>query len=204
MGGRRNPASLNLIVRPIPMRDAHWLCLDCSKDTYDEYYSVRNHIWRRAVEKSQRHGMLCLSCLERRLGRPLRSQDFISAPVNDCVSRFLNQRQTSDNAHAPAKEALQSGEEFDDSPMAWDDYGLIAELTDNKLREIDAALVSLTTVKPVKVASIIGRTISSSPAHVPGLPDFFYLERMRLLVESGALKLVGNMSDLMKCEICLP
>jgi hypothetical protein len=116
----------------------------------------------------------------------------------------LNQRQTSDNAHAPAKEALQSGEEFDDSPMAWDDYGLIAELTDNKLREIDAALVSLTTVKPVKVASIIGRTISSSPAHVPGLPDFFYLERMRLLVESGALKLVGNMSDLMKCEICLP
>jgi hypothetical protein len=35
------------------MRDPNWLCLDCSKDTFDEYYGVRNHLWRRAVDRSK-------------------------------------------------------------------------------------------------------------------------------------------------------
>jgi hypothetical protein len=88
--------------------------------------------------------------------------------------------------------------------MDWDDYGLFDELTVDQLRGIDAALMSLATVKPRKVAAIIGRTMSASPAHVPGLPDYFYLERVRLLVEGGKLRPVGDVDDLMKCEVLLP
>ena len=88
--------------------------------------------------------------------------------------------------------------------MDWDDYGLIDELTVDQLRGIDAALMSLATVKPGKVAAIIGRTMVASPAHVPGLPDYFYLERVRLLVESGELRALGDVEDLMKCEVLLP
>jgi Protein of unknown function len=184
------------------MRDAHWLCLDCSKDTSDEYYGVHNYIWRRAVDRSQRHGMLCLSCLERRLGRFLRPEDFKSVPVNGPIAQFLAQRSSSDNVISPVDKEGQIAE-FDDSPMGWDDYGLIDELTADTLREIDAALMSQAAIKPRKVAGVIGRTLGSS-AHVPGLPDYFYLERIRLLVERGALKFVGDVDELMKGEVHLP
>jgi hypothetical protein len=93
---------------------------------------------------------------------------------------------------------------FDDSPMDWGDYGLIDELTPDAIGQIDAALRSLATTKPKKVAAIIRRVMEHSPAHVPGLPDYFYLERLCLLVESGVLKLVGDMEDPMKGEVCLP
>jgi hypothetical protein len=183
------------------MSDSHWLCLDCSKDTSlsDEYYGVHNYLWRRAVDRSQRHGMLCLLCLERRLGRSLRLQDF-KLPVNQLVAQFLAQRSMPDHVHTEEQQDAQ----FDDSPMGWDDYGLIDELTADQLNQIDAALISLATAKPRKVASIVGRTLAASPAHVPGLPDYFYLERVRLLVESGALRVVGDNDDLMKGEVCLP
>jgi Protein of unknown function len=103
----------------------------------------------------------------------------------------------------PAGDASECAE-FDDSPMGWEDYGLIDELSAEKLGQIDAALVSLVTAKPRKVAGIIGRTMAGSPARVPGLPDYFYLERVRLLVESGVLRAVGNLDDLMKGEVRLP
>ncbi len=183
--------------------NSHWLCLDCSKDTSlsNEYYGVHNHLWRRAVDRSQRHGMLCLLCLESRLGRSLRLQDF-KLPVNQQVAQFLAQRPMPDNVIVPTEE--EPGAQFDDSPMGRDDYGLIDELTADTLGQIDAALMSLATPKPRKVAGIIGRTLTSSPARVPGLPDYFYLERVRLLIESGALKLVGEIDDLMKGKVCLP
>jgi hypothetical protein len=88
--------------------------------------------------------------------------------------------------------------------MDWDDYGLIDELTPDAINQIDAALGSLATAKPKKVAAIIRRVMEYSPARVPGLPDYFYLERMCLLVESGVLRLVGDIEDPMKGEVYLP
>jgi len=185
------------------MRDSNWLCLDCSKDTFDEYYGVRNHLWRRAVDRSQRHGMLCLSCLERRLGRYLRLEDF-KRPVSEQVAKYVAQRPTSGCSNFSLEGSEESYEVFDDSPMDWADYGLIDELTPDAIGQIDAALKSLATAKPKKVAAIIGRVMAYSPARVPGLPDYFYLERMRLLVESGVLRLVGDIEDPMKGEVHLP
>jgi len=134
---------------------------------------MHNHLWRRAVDRSQRHG------------------------------KFLAQRPISGNASGPADKA-EHGAEFDDSPVDWDDYDLIEELTVDQLRGIDAALMSLATAKPRKVAAMIGRTMGDSPAHVTGLPDYFYLERVRLLVESGELRALGDVDDLLRCEVLLP
>jgi hypothetical protein len=148
--------------------------------------------------------MLCLSCLARRLGRGLRLEDFRAAPVNAMVTQLLAQRPVSESAFVPADEASACAE-FDDSPMGWDDYGIIDEIIGDadKLSQIDGALISLVTARPKKVAAIIGRTLAS-PAHTPGLPEVFYLERLRLLVEAGALRTVGDLDDLMKCEVYLP
>lgn len=82
-------------------------------------------------------------------------------------------------------------------------FGLIDELTPDMLSQIDATLVALAAVKRRKVAGMIGR-LYGSPAHVPGLPDYFYLERVRLLVQCGVLKLAGNVEDLMQDEVYLP
>jgi Protein of unknown function len=146
--------------------------------------------------------MLCLSCLARRLGRPLRSEDFSSAPVNNHIAQILAKQPGSEGLRGPAEEAALNDQ--DDRPMDLDDYGLIDNLTVDALGRIDAALLSLATAKTRRVASIVGRTIMHSPAHVPGLPDLLYLERVRLLVTSGALKLEGDMDDLIKCNVCLP
>lgn len=56
-------------------------CGDCSVDTFEigEYYSVRNSLWRKF---GNQYGMLCVSCLETRLGRKLRRRDFTNYPIN--------------------------------------------------------------------------------------------------------------------------
>jgi hypothetical protein len=88
--------------------------------------------------------------------------------------------------------------------MDWDDYGIIDELTSQAIDQIDSALRSLVTTKPRKVAAIIGRLMSDSPARVPGLPDYFYLDRVCLLVESGAVIFIGDIEEPMKGSLCLP
>lgn len=57
-----------------------FLCLDCDEDTgaLGEYYMVHNHVWNEVADQ----GMLCICCLEDRLGRRLTSKDFTSAPIN--------------------------------------------------------------------------------------------------------------------------
>lgn len=61
---------------------AIWQCKDCKIDTYQgdkNYYMVRKDIWEaHGADK----GMLCIDCLEQRLGRPLKGVDFTNAPIN--------------------------------------------------------------------------------------------------------------------------
>ena len=52
-------------------------CVDCGKDTNKsgEYYMVRDEVW--AASGIVPHGgMLCLRCLERRIGREINIKDF--------------------------------------------------------------------------------------------------------------------------------
>ena len=56
--------------------------MDCRVNTLhiNEYYMVQNEIWRAAVPSGP--GMLCIGCLEARLGRLLVKEDFTDVPVN--------------------------------------------------------------------------------------------------------------------------
>jgi hypothetical protein len=55
-------------------------CRDCGVDTnaIGEFYIVRDDVWPIAPEG----GMLCVGCLEERIGRPLEPGDFTDAPFN--------------------------------------------------------------------------------------------------------------------------
>lgn len=58
-----------------------WECKDCGVDTRNEYYMVHDSIWKSAGLPLD-GGLLCVSCLEQRLGRGLIAADFTSYPVN--------------------------------------------------------------------------------------------------------------------------
>jgi hypothetical protein len=65
---------------------AAFICVDCHADTLDlnEYYSVRTALWH---QHGAGDSMLCIGCLETRLGRPLNRRDFTDAAINADPSR---------------------------------------------------------------------------------------------------------------------
>jgi hypothetical protein len=58
-------------------------CLDCQVNTLDnlEYYMVEDYVWQQSGLDSC-EGMLCIRCLEFRIGRKLISSDFPDLPIN--------------------------------------------------------------------------------------------------------------------------
>ena len=59
-----------------------FLCLDCGVDTgkIHEHYFVHTHIWLSVVATIK--GMLCVECLEIRLGKKLERKDFPDVIIN--------------------------------------------------------------------------------------------------------------------------
>lgn len=56
-------------------------CQDCSKHTAgNNYYMINHDLWAQA--HPGRYGMLCLPCLQTRLGRRLVKADFLPAAIN--------------------------------------------------------------------------------------------------------------------------
>lgn len=58
-------------------------CIDCKADTsaINEYYMVTDELWAKA-DMTPEGGMLCIGCLEKRIGRQLVAKDFPAYPVN--------------------------------------------------------------------------------------------------------------------------
>jgi len=58
-------------------------CVDCRVNTDEiaEYYMVQFDLWESAGMDPD-GGMLCIGCLEERLGRELVGADFLDAPIN--------------------------------------------------------------------------------------------------------------------------
>lgn len=64
---------------------ADFICRDCLVNTKDlgEYYMVHDHLWDSVMRTgSQKRSLLCVGCLETRLGRELTAEDFTEFPIN--------------------------------------------------------------------------------------------------------------------------
>lgn len=59
-----------------------YICIDCHQDTgkIKEFYFINTNTWLTALGSKQ--GMLCIGCLEKRLGRELRQDDFPNVTIN--------------------------------------------------------------------------------------------------------------------------
>jgi hypothetical protein len=104
-------ADLPLLHRPVNIkaRRAIWrhTCLDCGVDTSGrgiaEYYMVANEVW--LVANPADAGMLCIGCIEKRLGRKLKSDDFLACPLNDHPTRFRKSKRLRDRLGAGCADA---------------------------------------------------------------------------------------------------
>lgn len=63
-------------------RGGNWHCTDCGIHTGDinEYYMIKDEVWNTVANQFE---MLCIRCLEQRLGRYLVSTDFLDCPLNE-------------------------------------------------------------------------------------------------------------------------
>lgn len=59
-----------------------FLCVDCQMDTgkNNEFYFIKTELWLSVMPTI--NGMLCIGCLEKRLGRQLKADDFTEASIN--------------------------------------------------------------------------------------------------------------------------
>ena len=144
-----------------------WLCLDCGRNTFEgneNYYFLKDRLWRQLVPREQRHGMICRACIERRLGRPLASEDF--------------KRETDDQS--------------EDQPMREEDYGIYDSLTPHMRQAIDSAIIEFVASHPHKVIAIVLYMYEQAPAPIPALHDWFYMDRIAELIDDGALRVVNE------------
>lgn len=76
------PAYIEHVNHLGPIRKT-FLCLDCGQSCLFERYMVHNDLWRTAIGPGRgTRGMLCIGCLEDRLGRRLTPEDFTDCPLN--------------------------------------------------------------------------------------------------------------------------
>jgi hypothetical protein len=74
--------------------DNNWYCKECDKDCFiddKDYYMVKHEIWSKVgVGK----GMLCMDCIETKIGHKLTKDDIIECPLttlfNPYTANILN------------------------------------------------------------------------------------------------------------------
>ena len=91
-----------------------------------------------------------------------------------------------------------------DGPLTPEQEALVASLSADFLRKVDAALLSQAKGTWRKVAMLVGSAMMDSALRVPGLPDTFYAMRVRKLVEVGVLEAEGNLDYMRFSEVRLP
>jgi hypothetical protein len=91
-----------------------------------------------------------------------------------------------------------------DGPMTPDEEAVASKLSPEMVRSIDAALLSHARTRERKVAMIVGSAMMDPNVRVPGLPDLYYAQRVKLLVQRGLLVAEGNLDYMRYSEVRLP
>ncbi len=88
-------------------------------------------------------------------------------------------------------------------PLTPEQEALIAQLTDEQIETIDEALLGQTTEVFRKTAAIIGFSMGKLDKEILGIPDTYYLMRLKGLVEKGMIDVEGNIDYMRFSEIRL-
>jgi hypothetical protein len=90
-----------------------------------------------------------------------------------------------------------------DRPMTSDEQALVDTLSEVALQKIDEALLANANRSWRKVAMLVGSTMMNDPDRGRGLPDVFYAQRIRKLVDAGCLESRGDLAYMRYSEVRL-
>jgi hypothetical protein len=79
----------------------------------------------------------------------------------------------------------------------------VDEVSDAQIKEIDRTILENASAEWSKVARLALTTMIERKEGVTGLPELFYLERIRSLVKEGFLESRGDLTDMKASEVRL-
>jgi hypothetical protein len=91
-----------------------------------------------------------------------------------------------------------------DGEMTSEEARVAASLSPAMVQQIDDCLLSHAKLRERKVAMIVGLAMMDKTLRVPGLPDLFYRDRVKSLVDRGLLLAEGNLEYMRYSEVRLP
>lgn len=94
--------------------------------------------------------------------------------------------------------------ELPDGPMTAEQEVVVATLSHEVIAGIDAGILANAKLHARKVGMIVGLTMMEPTLRVRGLPDLFYRDRVKALVEDGKLVAEGNLDYMRFSEVRLP
>ena len=94
--------------------------------------------------------------------------------------------------------------ETPDNLLSKEQLELVNNLTEQQLKEIDDVLLSHVKNLNRKVAMIVGLTMMDLSERIEGIPDIYYGQRVKKLVEKGLLIADGNLDQMRYSEVRLP
>lgn len=97
-------------------------------------------------------------------------------------------------------------DEFEpDGPLTPEQEVIVGKLSSDDLTKIDEGLLSNCCDRWRKVARVVGTTMTSDGQYrYEGVPDIFYSQRVKALVERGLLESQGNLDFMRYSEVRLP
>ena len=91
-----------------------------------------------------------------------------------------------------------------DPPLTSEQGQRVGQPKEEEIKEIDSALLSNVNPQWQKVAMVVARAMESCAGRIPPVPDLFYGQRVRLLVELGLLESQGDLASMRFSEVRLP
>ena len=97
-------------------------------------------------------------------------------------------------------------DEFEpDGPLTPEQEAIVEKLSPDDLAKIDEGLLSNCCDKWRKVARVVGTTMfSDCPSRYENVPEVFYSQRLKTLVERGLLESQGNLDHMRYSHVRLP
>jgi len=91
-----------------------------------------------------------------------------------------------------------------DPPLDVDQSLRVSKLTQEDLWDIDREILAQSARSWRKVARIVGQVVDKLSMRIPDVPDIYYAQRVRHLVEAGKLDSQGNLQFMRYSEVRLP
>lgn len=91
-----------------------------------------------------------------------------------------------------------------DPPLNVEQSLRVSKLTQEELWEMDRVLLAQASSTWRKVARVVGGAISELSKRIPNVPDIYYAQRVRHLVEAGKLESEGDLRFMGRSEVRLP